>query len=208
MIYDITVPISNKMPVWPGDPSVIIERDVSIDDGAPCNVSSMQMGVHTGTHIDAPFHFLQCGKTVEELSLEICMGKTFLLEVDAPLISRENLLGKIPKGTKRLLLKTKNSHLWKDSEHSFDTSFTAIDKSAAQYLVDMGIQLIGIDYLSIEAFNAEEGNPVHKILLESEVIILEGLNLSEVSEGEYTLTALPLKINGVDGSPCRAILTT
>lgn len=206
MIHDISVTISEEIVTWPGDPAVSLNRVASIEAGDVCNVTSAQMGVHTGTHIDAPFHFVQAGKTVEEIALETCYGPAIVVEVSGALISKESIEERIPAGTKRVLFKTANSELWARQEREFDRDFIAIDSGCATYLVELGIELVGVDYLSVESFYAEEGNPVHKTLLEAGTVLLEGCNLSRVETGEYTLAAFPLKLEGVDGSPCRAVL--
>lgn len=206
MIYDISISVANGMITWPGDPAVSITRPVQMSEGAVCNVTSLQMGVHTGTHIDAPYHFVAAGTTVDEILLETCFGEVLLLEVAGEAITKASLLDRIPTETKRVLIKTSNSRLWQENHSEFDTKFVAIDAEAAEYLVECGVELVGVDYLSVESFYAEEGNPVHTTLLAAEVVLLEGCNLFEVSEGVYTLAAFPIKVAGADGAPCRAVL--
>jgi arylformamidase len=209
-IYDITLPISPEMPVWPGDPKIILERVSKIEDGATANVSRISMSVHSGTHLDAPYHFLGGDTpTVDQLPLDRLVGRAYVLEIpDNTLLITATILKthKIPPRTKRLLLKTSNSRIWENQVKEFVTGFVALTPDAAEFLVSRGIQLIGIDYLSIAPF--KQGTPVHKILLSTGTIIVEGINLSRVPQGKYHLICLPLKLVGSDGSPARVILVS
>lgn len=206
--YDISLTISNHLPVWPGDPSVTLERIGKMEDGDSSNVTRMEMCVHTGTHVDAPYHFLG-GETatVDSLSLKLLTGRAYVLhlpdEVDE--INRDVLeQAEIPPRTRRLLFKTRNSEYWARQTPDFQKDFVAITADGAQYLVDRGVKLVGVDYLSAAPF--QQPRPTHEILLEAGVIIVEGLDLSQVSQGRYTFYCLPLKLQGSDGSPARAIL--
>jgi len=205
-IFDITLPISPQMPVWPGDPAVQIERVSKIEKGDNANVSHLSLSVHTGTHVDAPFHFLSYGVVLDQVPLDLFVGSAYVAEFpDVDLITSKDFEGAgIPNDVERLLLKTRNSEKWASGVTQFQVDFTAISPDAAQYLVDQGIKLIGIDYLSIAPY--KQSRPTHEILLEAGVAILEGVDLSEVPEGKYTLYCLPLKLEGVDGAPARAIL--
>jgi len=205
-IFDISLYIYPGLPVWPGDPQVQIERVAKIEEGANANVSHIKMGLHTGTHVDSPVHFLPDGAGVESLSLHILTGKAYVLHIpgDVNIISARHLEGKIPEGVERLLLRTKNSTFWEQKDGIFHTDFTGMDKSGAEVIVQRGIRLVGIDYLSIAPY--KKSRPTHEVLLKNNVIILEGLNLTGIEEGFYTLYCLPLKIPGVDGAPARAIL--
>jgi len=206
-IHDVTLPISRDMPVWPGDPSIILEQVSSMDAGAHDNVSRLACGVHTGTHVDAPHHFLNDGRTVESLSLELLVGPAILVQVpeqvkivDAGVLEQ----AAIPSGTERLLLKTRNSQLWQRAEREFFSGFVGISVDGAKWLVQHNIKLIGIDYLSIAPY--KQSLPTHRVLLEAGVIIVEGMDLSAISPGAYTLYCLPLKLVGSDGAPARVIL--
>lgn len=206
-MYDITVPISNTMPVWPGDPQVLVERTKSIGKGNSCNLTSIAMGVHCGTHIDAPLHFIDRGGAVDAIPLEVLNGPCRVVESEAkPLIEKRHIEKLGLGGCQRILFKTENSELWKNHAASFNEGFTALGLSAAEYLVEIGVSLVGIDYLSIESFHAEKEHPVHKMLLKNNVVILESVDLSGVQPGEYELVCLPLKIAGAEGAPVRAIL--
>jgi arylformamidase len=204
--YDITLTISPEMIVWPGDPKVSIQQISSIASGDSANVSQISMSCHTGTHVDAPHHFLNDGKTVEELSLDLLVGRAYVLYLpEVNLITASTLMrAEIPPRTRRLLFKTRNSELWKNSQHEFQTDFVGLSVDAAEYLVDRNVRLVGIDYLSIAPYKL--GTPVHTILLNAGVVVIEGLNLSQVSPGRYTLHCLPLKLGGGDGAPTRCIL--
>lgn len=205
-VYDISLTISPDLPVWPGDPAVLIERIAKIEDGANANVSRINMGVHTGTHVDAPFHFLPEGSCVEQLPLDILVGHSFVLDLPDVDIITGSLLEKsnIPADTRRLLIKTRNSNYWTLSEAVFQTNFAGISKDGAEFLVKLGIQLIGIDYLSVAPY--KQSRPIHEVLLKAGVVVVEGLNLSEIQQGYYTLYCLPLKLAGSDGAPARVIL--
>jgi arylformamidase len=206
--YDISLTINESLPIWPGDDPIQIETTHKLEDGAIANMTHISMGVHTGTHVDAPYHFLG-GETptVESLDLQVLNGRAYVLHVPdevniitADVLSNSN----IPPRTRRLLFRTKNSELWENPNHTFQEDFVALDASAAQYLVEKNIKLVVIDYLSIASFH--EPTPTHEILLKANVIIIEGLSLSKVSQGRYTIHCLPIKIEGVDGAPARVIL--
>jgi len=204
--YDITLTISPDMIVWPGDPSVNMKRLSSIASGDNANVSQISMSCHTGTHVDAPDHFLNNGKTVESLSLDLLIGRAYVLYLpDVNLITASVLMdADIPPRTRRLLFKTRNSDFWANGNKEFQTDFVGISVDAAELLVDRNVKVVGIDYLSIAPF--KQGKPVHTILLDAGMVVIEGLDLSRVSQGRYTLHCLPLKLGGAEGAPTRAIL--
>jgi arylformamidase len=206
-IFDISVSIHPKLPVWPGDPQVVLERYRQQSKGDASNDSRLACSVHCGTHIDAPAHFIDKGTTIEQLSLDSLVGSATVVEF--PEINRitPDLLEtqRIDAQTDRLLLKTKNSELWADPEHEFYPDFVALSAESARWVVNKGIKLVGIDYLSIQRFQDAEPQ-THQILLEAGVIILEGLDLRAVEPGNYQLICLPLKLTGSDGAPARAIL--
>ncbi len=206
-IYDISLGVSPDLPVWPGDPPIVLKRVAKIEDGANANVTHFSGSVHSGTHIDAPIHFLENGAGVEALPLNILIGRAYVIDLsDATVLDAETLeAAGIPPRTKRLLLKTKNSELWAKWETRFQEDFVGVNKSGAEWLIRKGVRLVGIDYLSIAPF--KQSKEPHQILLGAEVVILEGLNLYEVRQGRYNLYCLPLKLMGSDGAPARAILT-
>jgi len=205
-IYDVTLTITPDMIVWPGDPQVDMKRLSSIDSGDNANVTQISMSCHTGTHVDAPDHFMNNGKTVEGLTLDLLLGRAYVLHLpDVNLITASVLMdADIPPRTRRLLFKTRNSDYWASGNKEFQTDFVGLSVDAAEWLVDRNVRLVGIDYLSIAPFKL--GKPVHSILLDADMVIIEGLDLSKVSQGRYTLTCLPLKLGGAEGAPTRAIL--
>jgi len=206
-IYDISLSIHENTITWPDDPFFKKELSSSIDKGDEANVTEISMGTHSGTHIDAPHHFLNNNITTDSIPLDILMGESLVIEVTSEnLIEPKDIENIDFSGIIRVLFKTKNSILWESSHHKFNKNFISLGMRAAELLVEKGIKLIGIDYLSIESYYAEEGNPVHKLLLKNNIIILEGLNLYNINEGIYELICLPLKLSETEGSPARAIL--
>jgi len=204
-IFDISVPIRERMPTWPGDPGVRISQALSMQRGDPVNVSALAMGAHTGTHFDAPHHFIHGRETVDQLDLEVLVGPCRVFEIPTEdEIDVTQLRGLPLKGVKRALFKTANSQLWATRDDFYE-DFVYLSPVAAKFLVEMGVKLVGVDYLSVESFHAQ-GAPAHLALLRAGVVILEGLNLAEVPPGDYELIALPLKIAGADGAPARAVL--
>ncbi|MBI9046880.1 MAG: cyclase family protein [Anaerolineaceae bacterium] len=205
--FDISIGIDENLPVWPGDPRPEITKDLQIKNGDIANTSVIHMGNHVGTHIDAPSHFFDGAATIDKIPIDKMIGPVQVIRInnEIELITEEVLeVLSIKTGFKKVLFRTRNSEIWMKNTMDFDFSFVGFSKDAAQYLVDKGIELIGVDYLSVAPFN----DPIsaHKELLSSGVVILEGLNLSEVDEGEYRLYCLPIKFIGLDGGPARAIL--
>lgn len=206
---DISVAIHPDLPVWTGDPAVKIIRASSIAAGDAVNVTRLDMGAHTGTHVDAPVHFLDGRRSVEQLDLDTLIGSAWVAAFDVPreITAADLEAAEIPAGTTRLLLKTRNSRLWAENGATFDEDFVGIAADGARWLVERGVRLVGIDYLGVERYDSvPHGAPVHKTLLGAEIILLEGLNLSTVEPGAYHLICLPVKIQGADGSPSRAVL--
>ena len=206
-IYDITVAISDHVPIYKGDPNAQVEAVTEIAHGAHANVSKMCFGVHTGTHVDAPNHFIDGRRRVDQLELDKLIGKCRVIAIDetADAVLPEHLSRL--DGVERVLFKTRNSAFWNEPERGFRTDFTYISPEAARFMVDAGIKLAGIDYLSVERFGSEDF-ATHITLLEAEVVIVEGVDLREVRAGDYELICLPLKYTGGggDGSPARTIL--
>lgn len=201
MIYDISLSIAPDMPVWPGDVNVEVTPVSRISQGAGANVSILRFSTHVGTHVDPPLHFIEGGMTVDEIPLDVLVGECLVYKIDSPVITIADLEG-VPAGTERIIFKTRNSDLW--SKPGFQSDYTYLDPDAAEWLVNRGIRLVGIDYLSVDQMKS--GHVTHTRLLQAGVVILEGLDCSEVPEGKYTLVCLPLKIKGGDGAPARAIL--
>lgn len=206
---DISVAIRPDLPVWPGDPAVSVARTASIAAGDAANITHLNMCAHTGTHVDAPLHFIEQGRSVEQLDLAALIGPAWVAEFDVLReISAADLeKAAIPNGTTRLLLKTRNSRLWSEQPSVFDEDFVGVSLDGAGWLIEHGVRLVGIDYLGVERCDSvSQGAPVHQALLGAEIILLEGLNLSDVLAGAYSLICLPVKIQGADGAPCRALL--
>jgi arylformamidase len=202
--YDITVPISPHMPVYEGDPPVEVTSFSSIAKGNPANILRLQISTHTGTHIDAPLHFFEGGKNICAIPPELLIGPALVIDAgDADEITPEFITSAHIQGIKRILFKTRNSTYW--NEQRFRKDFAYVSAGASRRLVELGVQLVGIDYLSVEKFGSPD-HATHLTLLRAEIIVLEGLNLSEVSEGIYELICLPLPVHNGDGAPCRAIL--
>ncbi|HEX8078449.1 MAG TPA: cyclase family protein [Chthoniobacterales bacterium] len=209
LIYDVTVPLSNELPTWPGDPEVQIRDWQSLSNGDGANVSMLNFGAHAGTHVDAPAHFIEGAAKVETLALDVLIGEAQVVEVprECRAIDEEFVLAHCALATTRVLFKTRNSAFWNEAKPEFRADFTYLDFNAATRLVQRGTKLIGIDYLSIEKFSEHE---THHELLSHGVIILEGLNLSDVPAGRYELICLPLRLrsNKGDGAPARVVLRT
>ena len=203
-IIDISVPITEKTIVWDDEFIPEIKKLGSISKGDIANSSYIKMSLHTATHIDFPKHFYDDGKTQEKFSLERFYGKAYVLEIKNDPITYESFeKANIPSDMKKVLIKTGSERLYKLGKFSKD--FIAIDNSGADWIVEKGIELVGIDYLSIEKYY-NDNYYVHKKLLRNDILIIEGLNFSDVEEGEYTLFALPLKVLGKDAAPVRAFL--
>ncbi len=204
--YDISLTVSPQLPVWPGDPPIEFKPLSRIEEGADANVTKMSMCVHVGTHVDAPYHFLPDGSAIHEIDLRTLMGRAFVLHLPEVDIITEEVLrnAEIPPRTRRLLFKTRNSEWWAAGHRTFRKDYVALSADAAEYLVGRGVRVVGVDYLSVAPF--EDTVPTHQILLGGGVVIIEGLNLSAVSEGRYTLYCLPMKLLGMDGAPARAVL--
>jgi arylformamidase len=207
-IYDITVPIRSEMPIYEGDPAVNIEAASSLANGDSANVSFLHFGAHTGTHVDAPAHFIEGANKIDSLPLDILIGPARVIrvpdnraEIDPEFLSSCNL-----DRVERVLFKTRNSGFWGER---FRKDFTHLLPEAAELLVERGVKLVGNDYLSIEKFHSGH-HRTHIALLSKGVVIVEGLNLSEVEPGNYELICLPLRIaeGAGDGAPARAVLRT
>lgn len=203
---DISVPLNTGMVHWPGDPEPNFGRISEIEAGAVANVTFCRMSAHTGTHMDAPLHFLAGAESIDTFPLTVAIGpaRVVALPEDCKVIGRRELEGKGIERGERLLLKTRNSSKrWDNLE--FERDYVALDASAAQFLVSAGVVLVGVDYLSVGVFEGD-GPETHKVLLGAGVWVVEGLNLSRVEEGRYDLVCLPLPIAGSDGSPARVVI--
>ena len=205
-IYDVTVPIRSGMPIYEGDPPVKIEAASSLASGDSANVSFLHLGAHTGTHVDAPAHFIEGAAKIDSLSLDILIGPARLIHVaeDRTEIDSEFLSSCDLENVERIIFRTRNSGFW---ESGFRKDFTHLLPEAAEMLVNRGVKLVGTDYLSIEKFHSGHHH-THIALLSRGVVIVEGLNLSAVPAGDYELICLPLKIaeGAGDGAPARVVL--
>lgn len=202
--FDISVSLSPGLVVWPGDAPVHLSKQASIESGDGFEMSRLALSTHAGTHVDPPIHFVPGGATADQLDLTKCLGLTLVVALPGrSLIRKRDIESYDWCRFHRVLFKTKNSGFnWNGT---FQKDFTSLSEDAADFLLQKGVQLVGIDYLSIEA-ESNPNFPVHHKLLENEIIILEGINLSDVSPGIYNLVCLPLKIEKGDGAPARALL--
>lgn len=203
---DISIPLDEHTPIFEGDPTFRLERAFSIDGGAMANVSRLEMGVHTGTHLDAPIHFIDGAPHSQSIPLVAGIGPAWVADATGHLghrISAAELAElEIPADATRVLLKTRNSALW--DQPGFQSTFVGLDGDAAEALVARGTRLIGVDYLSVAPF----GDPVdtHQALLAAGVVILEGIDLGEVEPGPVDLLCLPIRLMNSDGVPARALV--
>lgn len=204
-IYDITLPLRTGMPVYPGNPEVKVTPVQQMARGDSSNVSQLTCGTHSGTHVDAPVHMLPQGASVDTVPLDVLMGPARLIAVGDGVraVDRATLEGHDLRGVRRLLVRTRNSALHGRSD--FVSDYTYIAPDAAEYLVELGVALVGVDYFSIEQFHSGH-HRTHLTLLGAGVVIVEALDLSEPPPGDYELLCLPLRIVGGDGAPARAVL--
>ena len=194
-LIDVSVPIRSGMVTYPGDPGVTVERVVEIGEGSAYNLSKIDMGLHSGTHVDAPVHFIADAAGVDELPLDVLVGPCEVVELED--LSAASVT-RVPAGVERVVLKTSNSELW--ARESFVEEFERLDEAGARTLVERGVRLVGVDYLSV----GDEA--AHVALLSAGVVAVEGLDLRGVDPGSYELICLPLRVVGADGAPARALL--
>lgn len=207
LFIDISVPIRPELPVWPGDPDVSLEPKSRTANGDGVNVSLLSCSTHTGTHVDAEWHFIDDGRTLEALTPDRLIGPCYVADLTFAtdhIAAADLEQAAIPGDTRRLILKTTNSDIWVNSPTEFDPGYLGIAQAGAEWLVNREIDLVGIDYHSVEPYKA--GGATHRIMLGAGQIILETINLTGVEPGRYMLYCLPLRIDGYDGSPCRAVL--
>ena len=203
-LLDVTVPLKQGMPAFPGNPDFELQPIKRIADGGSSNVSRLVLGTHTGTHVDAPKHFFDSGGGVETLALNLLIGRARVIDISkrGP-ITAEDLVSAGLREDLRVLFKTPNSALW--NSDVFHEDYAHLTEAGARHLVEQGVKVVGIDYLSIEQFK-KAGAPAHRMLLSNGVIIIEGLNLSEADAGMYEMYCLPLPVTGGDGAPARVVL--
>jgi arylformamidase len=202
---DVSVTVRHGMPHWPDNPPIVLQRVLDTGRGDDCNVSHLAMGVHSGTHMDGPVHFLHGAAGLDEMPLTATIGEARVIEIKHPReitadeLSKQHLLP-----GERVLFRTSNSaRCWRSD--SFAEDFVGLSEQAATHLAETGVRTVGIDYLSVGGYHAD-GAKIHKILLEAGIWIIEGLDLSPVTGGRYEMICLPIKLHGSDGAPARAIL--
>ena len=202
---DVSVPLYTGMAHWPDNPPVVIERQLDMGRGDLCNVSKLSFGAHTGTHMDAPVHWIQDTPGIDTMPLDATIGRARVIEITDPeSVKPGELEPHNIQPTERILLKTRNSaRVWNGD--AFVEDFVFISHEAAQYLAERRIRTVGVDYLSVGGYTVD-GPETHHALLGAGIWIIEGLNLAQVSQGTYDLICLPIKIRGGDGAPARALL--
>jgi len=207
MIYDISVPLRSGGVVYPGNPAISITAQQAISQGAGANVSRIDMGSHSGTHVDAPKHFFDDGAGADTLPLDVLMGPARLIAVDDAVksVGETELRAHDLRGATRVLIRTRNSAWLASGSTEFHPDYTFLSPEGAAYLVGLGVKLVGVDYLSVEQFHSGH-HRTHRTLLGANVVIIEGLMLTEPRPGDYELRCLPLRLAGLDGSPARAVL--
>ncbi len=206
-IIDISIPLSEKTPVWEGDKGISVRRVAKIEEGSDFNVSRIELGVHAGTHIDVPFHVYKNGDTVDQIPLDTLIGSVQVVEIpDGISVINKNCLMKLDlqDGIGRILFKTSNSLYWETDPFSFNRDYVAVNSEGAKYLTDMDLRLVGVDYFSVSSF--DDLKQPHLILLNHGIVLLENIDLRQVVPGIYKLICLPMKIIETDGAPVRAVL--
>ena len=205
-LIDISLPLREGIPTWPGSVGLRVERVLRIEAGDPSNVTRLDLDIHVGTHVESSLHFRKDGAPIESIPLEVFLGPAYVAHLpEVAQVGEKDLRSlDLPHGTTRLLLRTRNSEEWKAPKQSFRQDYVGLTADGARWVVDRGIRLVGADYLSIASF--PECAKTHEVLLSAGVAILEGLNLSEAAAGTYELICLPLRLPGAEGAPARAVL--
>ena len=206
-VYDVSLALRTGGLIYPGNPAIAITAQQAIAQGAGANVSRIDFGSHTGTHVDAPKHFFDDGAGVDALALDVLMGPCRLLAFSDAVMSigETELRAHDLSGVTRVLLKTRNSAWLASGSTEFHPDYTYVAPDGAEYLARIGVRLVGVDYLSVEQYHSGH-HRTHRTLLERGIVIVEGLLLSEPPAGSYELRCLPIKLAGLDGAPCRAVL--
>ena len=206
-IHDISVSLRSGGVIYPGNPPISITAQQAISQGAGANVSRLDMGSHTGTHVDAPKHFFDDGAGVDVMPLDVLVGPARLIAFPDSVMSigEPELRAHDLTGVTRVLFKTRNSAWLASGTSEFHPDYTYVAPDGAAYLASLGVKLVGVDYLSVEQFHSGH-HRTHRTLLERSIVIVEGLLLSDVAAGDYELCCLPIKIAGLDGAPARAVL--
>ncbi|HET9683316.1 MAG TPA: cyclase family protein [Gemmatimonadaceae bacterium] len=206
-IYDVSLPLVSGGLVYPGNPPISITPEQAVSQGASANVSRVEFGSHTGTHVDAPKHFFDDGAGVDSIALEVLMGPARLLAFSDTVtsIGEAELAAHDLTGVARVLLKTRNSKWLATGSREFHSDYTYLAPDGAEYLARLGVRLVGVDYLSVEQFHSGH-HRTHRTLFEQGIVIVEGLLLSEPPAGDYHFRCLPLRLVGLDGAPARAVV--
>lgn len=205
-IIDISVTVSDSTPLWPRTPRLKLNAHASMRHGDEANDTNIQINLHTGTHLDAPLHFVKQGKSIDRIPLDVFIGPVFVAylpkikKITADVLTSLS----IPRSTTRILFKTDNSKRWRAKSPRFTKNYVGLDESGARWLATRGIKLVGVDYLSVAAF--DEAGPVHRVLLKKNIVLLEGINLSGVASGRYQLICLPIKFKKTEAAFTRAVL--
>jgi len=203
---DVSLTLKTDVMHWPGDPPVLIERVRDMNAGDTVNLTKITMGAHSGTHIDAPRHFIKSGKGADRISLDALIGPARVIGISARnAIRKEDLARHRIKKGERILLRTRNSTKKIFYKDAFTEDFVYLDKTAAEFLVERGIRTIGVDYLSVGGYK-KDGHDVHKTLLGAGILVIEGLDLSPILPGRYDMICLPVKILDSDGAPARVVV--
>jgi arylformamidase len=202
-LLDVTVPLDSALPVYPGNTPFTLEPIKRIANGGSSNVSTLHLSAHSGTHVDAPRHFFDDGIGVEALAIELLIGRARVIDVTSRTRIDAADLGGLDNEDVRVLIRTRNSRLWASPE--FHSDYVGLSEAGARHLVDRGVKVVGVDYLSVEEYK-KPGAPAHKALLGAGVIVIEGLNLADVEPGVYEMFCLPLRVVGADGAPARVVL--
>jgi arylformamidase len=202
---DVSVTVRHGMAHWPDNAPIVLERSMDIGRGDVCNVSHLAMGVHSGTHMDGPVHFLHGAAGLDEMPLTATMGEARVIEIADPnQVTVDELRAHQLRSGERVLFRTINStRCWQTD--TFVEDFVYVSEPAAVHLAETGVQTVGIDYLSVGGYHAD-GAKIHRILLDAGIWIIEGLDLSAVRAGRYDMICLPVKLHESDGAPARAIL--
>jgi arylformamidase len=202
-LIDVTVPLDSNLPVYPGNTPFTLEAIKRIATGSSSNVSTLHMSAHAGTHVDAPSHFFDGRAGADALSLDLLIGRARVLEVPSHHGIGPSELSGVASEDIRVLLKTPNSRLWRSTR--FHADYVGVTEEGARFLVERGVKVLGVDYLSVEEYK-KSGAPAHHVLLGGGTIVIEGLDLSEVEPGTYEMFCLPLRVVGSDGAPARVVL--
>jgi arylformamidase len=204
-VIDISVALERQLPTWPGGRGHRTYRTMALESGDAANVTQLEMDVHAGTHVENSLHFLADGDGVARVALERLIGPALVVQLEGAAVTAEALEGAgIPPGTLRVLLRSTNSALWRGEDPTFDPQYVALTPEGAEWLVDHKVDVVGIDYLSVQRF--DDSPETHRILMRAGIVIIEGLDLTDAAAGIYDLVCLPLRLSRAEAAPARAVL--